>query len=462
MNRRIGFIVDHPKRDLAGAAILAHALGKRGMETALIPLYDQAVDVPLLGLDALVVNFARPANRDLVGGYVSSGVPVWVLDTEGGILAENGGNSPATLAAYIRDSGWRDLVSGYFVWGSTLFDAFVRDSGLPIDRIHLTGCPRFDWASPRWRDLLLHDRRGYVLVNANFPLVNPRFSRSVDDELRAIMAAGWEQGYVEKMLVDSKSIFSGYLETISRVARALPEQAFLVRPHPFEDVAIYESTFAGLPNVTVDGRGSVLNVIKNASCVIHLNCGTAIEAVMLGRLPISMEYLNTEFMARHSRLPSQVSATARNVRELIEMIVGLDSAVDGFDFEGRHSRLVEPWFHLNDGRASDRIAEVLDRQTVGGGKGPISLRRSLASSRTRSRVGQLLQAALSNAFGSHRASVLRSGWQVSRRSKRFDESDVRDLMTSLSRCPTAAKGTVFRAQHPYFGVPLSSIIVGPH
>ena len=36
------------------------------------------------------------------------------------------------------------------------------------EQLHLTGCPRFDFAAPRWRALLDGKRRGYLLVNANF------------------------------------------------------------------------------------------------------------------------------------------------------------------------------------------------------------------------------------------------------------------------------------------------------
>jgi hypothetical protein len=63
---RIGYIVDHPKRDLSGGIMFARALAQRGVETALIPLYEQGHDVPLLGLDGLVVNYARRVNLELV------------------------------------------------------------------------------------------------------------------------------------------------------------------------------------------------------------------------------------------------------------------------------------------------------------------------------------------------------------------------------------------------------------
>src|ERR1043165_7968110 len=121
-----------------------HVDAARGIDVFLVPQYEQAVDVPLLGLDALVVNYARPTNREIVGDFARSGIAVYVLDTEGGVLAKDGPNAPDKIAAYVVDSGYAGLLAGYFFWGPVLRDAFAAAGVLPPDRLHLTGCPRFD------------------------------------------------------------------------------------------------------------------------------------------------------------------------------------------------------------------------------------------------------------------------------------------------------------------------------
>ena len=63
---RIGWVVDHPKRDLAGSVLAAYQLASRGASVAIVPMYEQGVDVPRLGLDTLVANYARAANLDLM------------------------------------------------------------------------------------------------------------------------------------------------------------------------------------------------------------------------------------------------------------------------------------------------------------------------------------------------------------------------------------------------------------
>ena len=67
--------------------------------------------MPRLGLDTLVVNYARAANLDLIGGFAAA-MALYVLDTEGGVLAAKGGNSARAMAAYVRGSGYADILSG--------------------------------------------------------------------------------------------------------------------------------------------------------------------------------------------------------------------------------------------------------------------------------------------------------------------------------------------------------------
>ncbi len=441
--------------------MVAAALARRGVETALVPLYEQAVDVPLLGLDALVVNFARPVNLDLVRCYARSGMPVWVLDTEGGVLADNGANSPDRMAAYVRDSGLGGVLAGYFFWGSTLHRAFVEHSGMSPDKLHLTGCPRFDYAAARWRELLDYPRDGYVLVNANFPLVNPRFAQSPEAEIGTLVAAGWTEDYVHRLLSDSRVILRRYIDTVRKVAQRFPSQMFLVRPHPFENADLYISELQGLSNVVVDGAGSVLNVIHHATCVLHLNCGTAIEAVLLDKLPLSMEFLNTDFMAGHSSLPSRVSQGVTSEEELCAAIEDLTSARMRFPFAARHEELIQPWFHLNDGFAADRIADVVVSQVRLGGAGHRrpSIRASLASSRERSRSGQRLQALASNLIGSRRAAALRAHFQPQRRDKRLLASEAAPGFAAVMRHSGGADGyRLEHARHPFSGAELASLL----
>ena len=459
---RIGFIVDHPKRDLPGAIMVAHALAIRDIETALVPLYEQAVDVPLLGLDGLVLNYARAANRELVEGFHAEDLPMWVLDTEGGVLAERGANAPDTLATYVAESGYGGMLTGYFFWGSRLHEAFLRRSGMSPRQLHVTGCPRFDYAAPRWRDVLTHDRRDFVLANSNFPLVNPRFARSPDKELQALAKAGWDRDYSLRLLDDTRAIFHNFMETIGLLASKFPNRTFLVRPHPFEDTAPYQAKFAEMPNVVVDGRGSVLRAIRNAACILHVNCATSIDALLLEKVPFSMEFLNTPHVSQHSPLPARVSRATDSFEELCSALEDVEGESKRFEFARVHASVVQPWFHLNDGNAGERVASVLaEHVATRPRRRSLSVLRSLAASRRRPRLVQRMQAFASNVVGSRVASALRAGVQPQRRDKAFHVAEVAEGLAGLARHSGRPAPSAVAARHPLTRVPLASILVRP-
>lgn len=457
---RIGWVVDHPKRDLAGSVLAAYQLALRGASVALIPMYEQGVDVPRLGLDTLVANYARAANLDLMRAFAKAGLALYVLDTEGGILADKGGNSPPALAAHIRDMGYSTILSGYFLWGSRVYEAFKAGGTLKPEQLHPTGCPRFDFAAPRWRSLLDGEQRGYLLVNANFPLVNSRFASRPDDERQAMIRFGFDAAYIDRLLTDLKQVFKHYLVDIGRLAAARPDRQILVRPHPFEREEAYREALGRHANVVIDGTGSVLDRIQNAAAIIHLNCGTAIEAVLLGKLPIQLEHLNTPATAGHALLPARVSRPTESFEELLAMVDDIDAETRKFDFAGVHAAEIHPFFHHNDGRAAERVADVL--VGINDRRAPfVSLSSVVRGTRPNPSFGQLAKGAASLLLGSAATERLRTRFNPARREKRIEPSDVRRLLEQIAihdKCDPSLF-SVQRARCVKTGLPLATVSI---
>jgi surface carbohydrate biosynthesis protein len=454
--RRVGLIVDHPKRDLAGLVLLARALAERGIDSFLIPQYEQAVDVPLLGLDALVVNYARPANREIVADFARSGIAVYVLDTEGGVLAKDGPNAPHKLAAYIAESGFGALLAGYFFWGPVLRDAFAAGAALPPDRLHLTGCPRFDVAAPGMRTRTPPRRTGHILINTNFSMVNARFGGRGGDDRPAMAAFGYGADQVERLAEDVRAIMRGMIDTVRRLSREFPGQQFVLRPHPFEGDSVYREAFADYPNIVVDGSGDVFDALNGARALLQVNCGTAIDAIMLGVPPLSLDFLNTDYMRNHASLLGGTSINVADYEALAAMIGG---ELPPFDAAARYAEFAEPWFYRNDGQATERVADVLAADLAGTSGPPrsASIRRSLAASRAQPSLGQRAQSLLANLAGSLASSRLRMLAQRHRRDKTFGPAAVRGLL-ALPGGGGAPPG-VARARHPVTKAPLASLAI---
>lgn len=460
---KIGVVIDHPKRDLAGLTRTAAELTRRGVSAYLIPLYQQAVDVPLLALDAIVLSHARPANLDLIRAYRRMGIAVFVLDSEGGVLSETGANAPTRSASFVRDSGASTWLAGYMFWGERQHVAFREGAGMPPDALAVTGCPRFDLCHPGLRSQLAFPHRDYVLINTSFPLVNPLFSGSSDRERETLIAAGWEAAYVDLLLADLRTTFGRFVEEVERLAAADRRVRLLIRPHPFERPAVYEAIARRHANVTVDGRGDVLNAIANARFVIHVNCGTAIEATMLERLPMSLTYLVTERVARHSRLPFEVSHRAASFEDVRYALRHLEELTRAHDFAGVYARHIRPWFFELDGRAASRVAEfIIERARASGSRVPqIWLRRSLRGSRDRSTGLQVVQAVVANLVGSRASAALRAVASPARRQKQVTSEHVRGELHRSSQTDDTMTPRVAHARHPITRLPLASLRLDP-
>ena len=460
---KAALVVDSPKRDLAGLVLVAHELAKLGVEPYLVPMYQQGYDVPLIAPDAVLVNYARTTNRGLLAGYRALGSRVIVQDTEGGVLSESGVDSPDNWAGFFRDSGLNANVDRYLFWGPRVREAFAAAGTLPPDRLQVTGCPRYDYCHPRWSALLAYPERGFVLVNTNFSAINPQFTRSAEDEIEVFASTGWSRDYVAALFADLRAVFPRYLDAVAGLAKRNPRRTIVVRPHPFEDAAVYLRRYAEIPNVTVDGAGDVLNALNAADCMVHLNCGSAVETTLLGRTPISLEYLNTERMRSHAALPSAVSCHAADERDLDVLVNTPAEREARWNAASVRSRHIEPWFHVIDGCASARTAAAIAGSVRAEPRDVArSVARSAAGGVARPSRGQLLQGIASQVVGSRAIAALRSSVSRARRHKTISSGTVTHLLRGLHALdPARGPLHVEPARHPLTGAPLSSVKLTP-
>ncbi len=175
---RIGLVLDNPKRDLGGILLIAYQLMKQNHMIFIIPLYDQGYDIPLLNLDLLVVNYVRKNNIEFLQTYKELGIFITVMDTEGGVLPETGNFSPEFLAKLFSRNHGNTFVDHYFFWGEKLQKAFKTHSGMLSSQLSLTGCPRYDYCHRKWKAILGNRSNLYILINLNFPSINPRWGNT--------------------------------------------------------------------------------------------------------------------------------------------------------------------------------------------------------------------------------------------------------------------------------------------
>ena len=397
--------------------------------------------MPALRPDMVLVNYTRPNNADLIKSYKRAGILVGVLDTEG-----IGGKNPDQFAEMVKSVGCTDLVDLYCVWGQAQHAAFLRHGTVPAALLHATGCPRYDFCAEPWRAALPKPsiEPGYVLINTNFPVANPRFSGSSSDEEDAMVQAGFSREFARQFIIDAGKAYRTVLETSTRLAKHFADVQFVLRPHPFENMGSYDA-LAELPNFHVRQNGTSLEWISGARLLIHQNCSTAIEASMLKVEPLSMEWFNTPSLRLDAA--TRVSRGAGSESDLIELVQqGLDGRLPPVARETEQFRqqIIGDLFTAVDGANSSRVTlAVLDAVAAarGGKRG--------ASTLPQPSLRGVAAAAIRRALGYKASSALRRSYSAAENERRrLGKAFAPEMVNSVLRriCAVSGDGRNFVAQ----------------
>jgi surface carbohydrate biosynthesis protein len=353
---KVCIIVDNPLRDFDGLVLLARVLAKRDIDVFLVPMYKKS-EVFLLRPDLVLVNFARKANEDFIDLCNKLGILVGVLDTEGGVYSSA---DFKRIASYIAKT---DL---YCLWGKNQFNA-LHDCNILDDKLlKITGCPRYDFLALPWKKGLqkISNIEGrVVLINTNFPLIHPRF-QTAEEEIDALSKGpDSTEEYVREYVSQAWVAFRETVKTIKHIAASFRDKedvTFIIRPHPFEKKDVFEEIFLEYSNVEVHQSGPSFPWINRSDVMIHYNCTTSIEAVMLGIEPILMHWIEAPLREQQTTIDiSQHAHSMYEVEEMLRNILNNKKLEVTPELKANRKNVVENWFSANDGKCSERVANAM-------------------------------------------------------------------------------------------------------
>lgn len=357
---RICLILDNPLRDLDGLCLIAWHLTQAGAEVFLVPMHMQGFDIPSLKPDVVLANYVRANNLDLLKLYHQQGSRVVVLDTEGT------GEWWPRHADLLRKQDVSSFVSQYFCWGAVQAQTLIKAGSLASEQVMISGCPRYDFIAEPWRKALPSSdvEPGYILINTNFPVVNPQFTQGTNAEVEGWVRVGWgSQAHATAFADASRGLFENIKDTVTSLARALPEQTFVLRPHPFESLAPYEAIAESLPNLLLRKEGTSLQWINHAAALLHVNCFTGIEAGLMQIEALGFEWLNRAEIREHSNEPFKVSRNASSLDEMVYWLSRLTSEPRPLpplpNRDEALNSLVRANYHAMDGQSAKRVADAL-------------------------------------------------------------------------------------------------------
>jgi surface carbohydrate biosynthesis protein len=214
-----------------------------------------------------------------------------------------------------------------FLWGERQKQDLERFLG-GVRGYYVTGNPRIDLLHNRFRSSFAADTQAirkqhgdFVLFTSRFSSVN-HFRRSLDETLdrRKEQYAEGAQATVDERMDIRKRLFEDYMAMIGEVASHLPEQKFIIRPHPVENADVWRERFAGVANVEICDEGAASPWLSAARCVVHNACTTGVEAYLLDRPVIEYHPASIPRGEFDPIFPGQVTGSCGSVESLTDWI----------------------------------------------------------------------------------------------------------------------------------------------
>lgn len=292
---KILIIFDNPKRDQVGVINLSKELTKRGNEVFVTGLLTANVDVFYVRPDVVIHTYLRRNNLNFISKLAKSGVLNVVIESEGIV-----GEDIEGYLEFVSKCPRFEFISRYYCWGERQLEVLTTKFNNYSFLFKALGNPRFDELFLNSiNNSFLKVRKNepeYILVNTNFPNINPRFNHSASAEIRANVSVGHDLHVLLKKKEAAERVQDKLCTTIEKLSIELPNVQIVLRPHPFEDSEYYFLRFKNIDNIKVRSNGSSIAAIAKAGCLIQLNCTTALEATLLG-VPVFMpDYFNEDIL----------------------------------------------------------------------------------------------------------------------------------------------------------------------
>jgi surface carbohydrate biosynthesis protein len=284
------------------------------------------------------------------------------LDEEGFVYA-----SAEDYASRRLDDGTLSQLRHFFAWGADQADVVREFHPRHARLLSITGNPRVDLWRPELRplyapaaDALREEHGEFVLLASAFAhVINAKGDDFVLEAARGAGRFTTQEGerQFHAYLEHSRVLLAALTEAVPRLADALPPGTkIVVRPHPSEDLHHW-LPLARHPRVEVVREGSVTPWLLASTALVHSNCTTGVEALLLGQPAIA--YAPREDPRYDMNVPNEVSHVARTEDELRDLVLAVLGR-GGLPPSAENRAALEHHVAALDGPfAFDRIADVL-------------------------------------------------------------------------------------------------------
>ena len=259
----------------------------------------------------------------------------------------------------------------FFAWGEKQAADILTKVPGKENKIILAGNPRIDLLDKRFRGVFKKDVEKitkqyspYLLVNTNFSSYTHTIGpEAVIQRLKAkgtIKTAEEEEFYRGRSL-NRKKLFHEFVLLLESLNSSLTDYNIILRPHPSEDISLWQDSVSHMKRVKVIREGSAIPWLIGTELMIHNDCTTALEASILGKDVIS--FRPTANNPYESELAVSFGVSTETIDDLSEAIDGIlnknDKAESTTNSIG-HENLKKYISSIDSKLASEVIVDNLD------------------------------------------------------------------------------------------------------
>jgi surface carbohydrate biosynthesis protein len=227
------------------------------------------------------------------------------------------------------DPRWLESDDYTCAWGE--FQARVYEKLNPkcIKNIKITGHPRFnlchDVFLPIYQaeiDSIKKEHKRFILINTNFTRAN--FGTEIDYFFKKFKV---EQNLsIKTDLVNEfcyvKQKIAFFIKLINRLNDELPNHKIILRPHPSEDLGIYNKILKYIPNAKIITAGSLIAWLRASEALIHCGCTTGIEGWLTNTFVINYQPIDEPRFER--KIPNLVGYSCKTENEVLDYLKKID------------------------------------------------------------------------------------------------------------------------------------------
>lgn len=324
--------VEIASRELLGMLYLSLKLAQKGLPSL---VGERMVDRYVRSTKSPICYFDSDQHKETNEHVLVNGGVVLNINPEGLSLLENPESAARNFGAVA------DYATKICMWGEE--QKRLMEKLLPADKhdmLTVTGYPSFDLLNerfvPMYRNQSIIDRygEGFILFNTSFGFYNHEMG--VENYLKMLTKMKeWQlyateeyKAFIKETCDYQKQIITETVAMIRHLANVFPEKTIIVRPHPAENKNFYETAFKGMGNIVVTNENEVRPWLASASVVIHHDCTTGMEAMMLGKpviqyRPVFNEKVTSVVMTRIGLKTYSPEEVENVIREVDDMPKGL-------------------------------------------------------------------------------------------------------------------------------------------